>query len=318
MIILAADIGGTNARFAAFETDETGSPMMIESVWLETGAAESLMDLLDQLPGAGFHVDISNAKAAVLAAPGPVQDGSRVRMANVSWELDITPMRKRFPELKSFLINDFVAQAYGCHTRAVDSAEIIQPGKTEYPAVMAVIGAGTGLGHCAVAPDNKGGLVALPSEAGHAAFPFFGDQETDYLNFLLAETGKPYAYGDLVVSGRGLALVHQFLTNENLTPAETADRIDETSETTAWFSRFYARACRNYALTVLPLAGLFVSGGVASQNPHLVQNEYFKKEFVDSPNYLDLLKRIPIRLNMNQQTGLYGAALYGAMALNSG
>ena len=318
MTILAADIGGTNARFASFETDAAGKPQMTKAVWLETGAARSLMDLLDQLPGAGFDVDFTTVKAAVLAAPGPVQDGSRVRMANVSWEIDIAPMRKRFPAWKSFLINDFEAQAYGCRTRAVEGAEVVQTGKARESAVVAVIGAGTGLGHCAIAPDGKGGLVALPSEAGHAAFPFFGDRETDYLNFLMAETGKPYAYGDLVVSGRGLSLVHRFLTNENLSPAETADKINETSETTVWFARFYARACRNYALTVLPLAGLFVSGGVASRNPFLVQNDFFRKEFVDSPNYLDLLQRIPIHLNTNEQTGLYGAALYGALALNSG
>ena len=318
MALLAVDIGGTNARFAAFELDATGSPRMGETVWLETGAASSLMDLLSQLPAAGFDFDLANFKAIVMAAPGPVENGVRVRMANVSWEIDITPLKERYPGSPSFLINDFVAQAYGCKTRAVEDAEMIQSGTAVESSIMAVIGAGTGLGHCSIVPDSRGGLVALPSEAGHAAFPFSGDRETDYLNFLLAETGKPYAYGDLVVSGRGLALVHRFLTGENLTPAEAADRISETSETTAWFARFYARACRNYALTVLPLAGLFVSGGVAARNPFLVQNDYFRKEFVDSPNYLDLLQRIPIRLNTNQQTGLYGAALYGALSLKSG
>ena len=39
--ILAADIGGTNSRFAAFETDSDGCLSLRQSCWLPTEKADS-------------------------------------------------------------------------------------------------------------------------------------------------------------------------------------------------------------------------------------------------------------------------------------
>ncbi|MFQ8737648.1 MAG: glucokinase [Bilophila wadsworthia] len=37
--------------------------------------------------------------------------------------------------------------------------------------------------------------------------------------------------------------------------------------TLRWYARFYARACRNWALSTLCTGGLFITGGIALRNP---------------------------------------------------
>ncbi len=56
--ILAADIGGTNSRFAAFDTDSDGRLSMRQSCWLRTEKAESFPHLIEQLRGEDLAIFI--------------------------------------------------------------------------------------------------------------------------------------------------------------------------------------------------------------------------------------------------------------------
>jgi glucokinase len=63
---------------------------------------------------------------------------------------------------------------------------------------------------------------------------------------------------------------------------------------------------------VLPTGGLYLTGGVAARNPFLVDHDAFRAEFSACRYHEALLKRIPIFLNVNQESGLWGAARYAA------
>ena len=313
--ILAADIGGTSSRFAAFRTDSEG-PVQIEAVCeLKTNAYDSLNELLHAAGQQESRLSPNAASAAVLAIPGPVEGGKRAQLANVKWAVDLVPVEDLYGGLPFFLINDFVAQAYGCLTRVVDTALHIKDGRKQQRGALAVVGAGTGLGHCSLTYDNRGEPVAIPSEAAHVVFPFIGSREQQYASFLNDTIGIEEPTADLVVSGRGLALVHQHLTGEDLSPEQVAQTLSRQSETTAWFARFFARACRHYALAILPMAGLFVSGGVAVKNPMLVDNDAWRGEFVRSAAKKDLLEAISVDLITDEWIGLWGAARYGSERL---
>ncbi len=313
--ILAADIGGTHSRFAVFATD-SGRLALRDLVRFKTAEARSLRALLHQAADSRLALPAGEAAAVVLAVPGPVQRGTFAHLANVPWDIDLTGLPEYRPG-RMFLVNDFVAQGLGCLTEAASEARLVKSGSAEADGPVAVIGAGTGLGHCALIPDGAARYLPLPSEAGHTAFAFRLNEELDYARYLLAKTDSPYPYGDIVVSGRGLRFLHEFLTGRKMTPAEVAETIGPDSETTAWFARFYARAARNYALTVVARGGVFVSGGVAAKNPYLVDNEHFRQEFLDSPKYRSLLEAMPVRLNQNEDAGLWGAAAYGLKALDN-
>jgi glucokinase len=128
-------------------------------------------------------------------------------------------------------------------------------------------------------------------------------------------TKLPYCHGDAIVSGSGLSRLHAFLTGESLSPANVAARLPQSPRTAAWFARFYGRAARNYALNVLAQGGVYLAGGVAARNPILVRHPAFLEEFRSSPSHSALLASIPVLLNANEDSGVYGAALYGAQRL---
>ena len=314
--ILAADIGGTSSRFASFRT-AGGEPETIEAAYaLPTNSFDSLMELLQAVSAEHRSLSPDAAAAVVLAVPGPVERQKRARLANVKWPVDLGPVADSYGRCPFFLINDFEAQAYGCLTRAVDTARCIKDGQKLTGGTLAVMGAGTGLGHCSLKTDSHGGLVAFPSETAHAAFPFTGDREQDYRRFLTAAAGFEEPTGDLVVSGRGLAFLHHFLTGKQLPPQQVARQISPQSDTTRWFARFYGRACRHYALAALPMAGLYVSGGVAVKNPFLVDNDTWRTEFVRSDSKKELLSGIRVDLVTDESIGLWGAARYGTERLS--
>ena len=311
--IIAVDIGGTNSRFAHFTVDNNGGLSCVGTVKLKTASTSSLDDLIDRALASGSIPAGVHWNTVVLAVPGAVKENTYASLANVPWEVDVSGLRVRWGATRIFLINDFVAQAFACPLAKRLETETVQTGVAEPRAAMAVVGAGTGLGHCALVATDGGDFLPLPSEAGHAAFPFYGKTETAYRDFLMERTGAEYPYGDIVVSGPGLTNLHAFLTGREIPPKDIVAEIAPESETTVLFARFYARACRNYALTVLALGGLFIAGGVAMKNPFLVVNDHFRKEFGESRHYGPMLRQIPVSLIVSEDSGLWGAANYGMM-----
>ncbi|WP_035104199.1 glucokinase [Desulfohalovibrio reitneri] len=312
--ILASDIGGTSSRFRFFSVSgrdlEPG-----DSVTLDTASAASLPDLLAGLQAEGL--DPAGADALVLAVPGPVERGTFARAANIDWHFDLAELDSKLAA-KTHLINDFVAQGYAARTRSMEASHPVKDGAADPEGALAVIGAGTGLGYSVTLPGGEAGFLAVASEGGHMAFPFVGDEEEAFHVFLRRERDIPYAYGDAVVSGSGLAALHAFLTGRKRKPREVAAEIGPDSETTRLFARFYARAARNWTLATAALGGVVLSGGVAAKNPFLVDNDAFREEFVSSPSYPELLRDIPVRLNRDEEAGLWGAALYGAQRAGLG
>ncbi len=307
--ILTADIGATNSRFGHFRIDASGALGLVKTIWLPTREATSFADLLGKLRAKDFSLAAAQADLAVFAVAGPVEGGVYSAPPYISWDIDMSHARENFGLRRVLLINDFVAQAFACASPIMASAQQVVPGQIDAAAAKAVIGAGTALGQAALLPDGQGGYLPAPSEGGHASFPFESDQEFAYLDFHRKEVGGPYVTCNTVVSGRGLSLVHQFLTGEKLAPAELEACAHPDSETVQWMARFYARACRNYALQVLAMGGVYITGGVAAKLPCLVTHEEFFREFRRSKTMAHILEKMPVFLNTNEESGLWGAAM---------
>ncbi len=306
--ILAADIGATNSRFAHFAGDDCQGLRLLNSVWLGTREAASFGELLEQVRGSELGLAPEQADLACFAVAGPVLGGVYCQPPWISWDIDLARDRPAHGLGPSLLINDFVAQAWACLTPAVDQARQVVTGEKDPHGAVAVIGAGSNLGHAALLPDGRGGHLALASEHGHAAFAFAGGAEQDYRRFLVERTGQAQPTCDTVVSGKGLSHVHHFLTGRKLEPPEVGRSAGAGSETMQWMARFYGRACRQWALAVLALGGLYIAGGLAARLPVLVEHPEFVREFRLSQTMGQLLERIPVYLNPNQESGLWGAA----------
>lgn len=309
--ILAADIGGTNSRFAHFRADLDSTLELVDTLWLPTDEADSFARLLEQLKSSGFSLPADEADIAVIAVAGPVEKASYCNPPYISWDIDLTGRAVATAFQRAVLINDFVAQAYACRSAVGQSARPILAGEIVAGGTVGVLGAGTALGKAALVPLPSGEFLALPSEGGHGYFPFRSQQEFAFQKFYREKSGKEHITGNLVVSGRGLRYIHWFLTGENVPPEEVTDRFTPASETLAWAAKFYGRVCRDYALAVLARGGLYIAGGVAARTPEIVTHGHFRNEFLDSPTLGHLLSTIPVFLMEDQDSGLWGAAFYG-------
>jgi glucokinase len=313
--ILAADIGGTNSRFAFFDIDQKGDLSLKETKWLNTGESSSFGHLLENLRQSDFSLKSEDADIAVFAIAGPVEKGVKCSPPFISWDVDISHGEKDFGLRRSLLINDFVAQAYACRSPIGEEAEQIKPGTAVPDAAVSVIGAGTALGKAVTISDGSGGYLAIPSEGGHASFAFESQREWEFKDFLIEELGDTYITWNKVVSGMGMSLIHQFLTGGKLDPKDVISRMLPDSETLQWASRFYGRVCRNFALDTLSAGGMYIAGGVAARTPELVKHKAFSDEFVRSDTLGDLLRNIPVYLITEQNAGLWGSAVLGQQKL---
>lgn len=320
-VVLAADIGGTNCRLGLFKLEQ-GVLGIERMTWIRTDSVPHTEALL-----AAFERELEKTphevEAVVVAIAGPVEDCSRGRLTNGGLAIDFSELNahgRRF-----FLINDFMAQAYAVVSPEGERAELIAG--PEVPArdgMRAVIGAGTGLGQASLMRiDANFNLhasqwLAIPSEAGHAAFPFVNDEEYACSDFMREQWGVPYVTGDMVVSGRGLACLHHFLTREKLTPPEVGKAaLSCESDTLKWYARFYARACRSWMLTTLCTGGLWIAGGIAAQNPMLVKCKEFTSELYNQPQWESYLRSIPVYMMSDDNSGLWGAARFGQQQADS-
>ena len=310
MKILAADIGGTNSRFAEVEIAGLSQITLYEPVVFPTWSEsiDSFDHLLEHYtatrpPGSP---EIAQYDALAIAIAGGVS-GQRATLPNIAWNIDLTVSK---PARNVFLLNDFFAQAHAYLDPDVfGRMRLVRPGSGTGPGSIAIVGAGTGLGHAALKP-HRGERVVIGSESGHGSFSFHGKTERKIESSMLARKGQRWISADDVVSGSGATLIHQSLTGEAVSPAEALDGRHGDSASCRYYSRFYARACRNYCLAMFPIEALVISGGIAAKNPHLIESESFIEEFNDGKSYRHLLERIPIYLNQDQALGIKGAAIH--------
>lgn len=363
--LLAADIGGTFSRFALFRLEKNaadGSDFDLSLVSdsklkLSTRAASSFVDLLERLaeektPG-GYTLLPSGPRpgyeiiGAAMAVPGPVEHG-HCRAANIPWELDKRDIEAVFG-VPGGLVNDFAAQALAGLFPEILGRHCILSGEAKSHAPVALLGAGTGLGHALLLPDlehqehaqkfyagsveESGGALrlpaelmrpaalealhrrVLPSEGGHAVFGFVGEAEAEFEAFVRKRGARAEVIGDMAVTGYGLSMLHSFHASPRndsgllLSPPDVSALIDKCPIILEWFARFYGRACRNFALSTLALGGVYLSGGLLAHVPGLLGHPAFASEFLFSETKGYLLKDIPVFWVSNQDLGLWGAAV---------
>lgn len=310
--MLVADIGGTSSRFALASSAAGGQLLVEEQVTVPTSEAASFSELVGRVAAINPDMHPDACEVSVFAVPGPVS-GRQAALANIPWQIDLD--QTAFRSSASHLINDFEAQAFGCLANARRDFVAIKHPEREIVSGMVAVGPGTGIGHCGI-EITPAGPTSHPAECGRWLLPFVGKDERRYQEFLETRTGLTRLRGDMLLSGGGLALLHEFLTGERLRPHEVAQSIDQDSATTEWFARLLARDCQHYVLACFDFCDvLCLTGGVAVKNPFLTDNEAFREEFVEIDSYRDRLDAIAIRLATTEDLGLVGCAYFGALRL---
>lgn len=328
MRILAADIGGTKTLLGVLE-HAGGRWRILHEEAISTRSINDFPDTLQTfLERSGTGVDL-----AALGAPGPVE-GRRVRGANLEWTLDGDEVARRLGLERVTVLNDFAAQAHGIREiRPEDLVPLNPEAAPRAPgAPSVVIGPGTGLGEAIVVPATPRPIV-IPTEGGHADFAPRSETEIALLRHLRTRFGRVSV--ERVVSGPGLASIYEFLRDagaarespalrgrlarsEDPTPEiaraalEAGDRL--ASEALDLFVSALGAEAGNMALRAVARGGVFVAGGVAPRILPRLAAGGFLAAFRDKGRLSDLVRAIPVRVVVNERTGLLGAAAFGLLA----
>jgi glucokinase len=227
-----------------------------------------------------------------------------------------------------FLANDFEVIGYGLSRIDQKNLVTIKSGQEQLHGHKAIIGAGTGFGKCIMVwntPLNR--YVPVTSEGGHADFPPLNQRELDFVKYIqkYEDWSCTISWED-VLSGNGIQRIYHFLRNSN--HADTINKqvsvhgpapdeifkarlLDHYCwETFEWYTAFYARCAKDFALDSLALGGIYIGGGIAAKNLPLFELPAFKNEFLNCGKQQELLKQIPIHVITDYNVSLYGAAEY--------
>ncbi len=318
-MILAGDIGGTNARLALFEP-RGGVLSLVASETYASKEHPALTGLLRSFRERhGQPIE-----AAGLGVAGPVAAG-RVATTNLPWVVDGAELARVLGLPEVVLMNDLEALAWSTELLGPEGFVTLQTGRPDLTGARAIIAAGTGLGEAALARAG-GRAVVLASEGGHADFAPRTELEISLLRWLVARHGR--ASWERVLSGRGLHEVYLFLREtrhgdepawltEELRAGDPAAAIsraalDGRSEVCAealdLFASVYGAEAGNLALRTLASGGVYLGGGIAPRILRWLERPPFLAAFLAKGRLRPLLEDTPVRVILDDQAALAGAA----------
>jgi glucokinase len=330
-MILAGDIGGTNARLAIYRPDDNHDNHFVtvhEMVFASKefrGLDEIVLKFVAET---GVHPEVASFGIA-----GPVRNG-RVETSNLPWVIESSRLAAELHVDAVHLINDLEAQAWGIQCLGpADTVALIPIPPSRQTAVgnQAVVAAGTGLGEAGLLWDeDRKQHQIFACEGGHCDFAPRNELEIDLLRYLLARFG--HVSYERILSGPGLVNVYLFLkdTHRGEEPQWLRDEMAAGDPSAAisraavasksalaeqaldlWISIYGAEA-GNMALKVLASGGVFLAGGIAPKILPKLAGPLFMNAFVSKGRLQPVLDDIPVRVITNGKTGLLGAACYGA------
>jgi glucokinase len=325
MLVLAGDIGGTTTRLAFFRA----AGDRLETVASEHYASREHGSLAAIVQAFVAEHGLAPERACFGIA-GPVCAG-RVLTPNLPWLVDAGELADLLGLARVALINDLEANAYGIPLLGEEDFAVLNPGRSDPSAPIAVISAGTGLGESLAVWDGSAHRP-LPTEGGHADFAPRNELETELLLYLRAEFGR-VSY-ERVLSGPGLHNIYRFLRDHRHLPenpavasamsqgdaaacisrAALAGSCPLCSQALDLFVSLYGAEAGNLALRCLATGGVYVGGGIAPKILDRLKGPAFLLAFSAKGRLSPLLETIPVRVILNDRTALLGAGRCALLA----
>jgi glucokinase len=318
-MLLAGDVGGTKTLLGLFDPGDE-RPREVATHAYATGEYRSFTALLD-----AFARDLGRpfaVHAAAVGVAGPVLM-NRARLTNVDWDIGADEIRGRLATDRVELLNDLEAMATSVEVLTPDELALLQDGVARGDGNAAVIAAGTGLGQAYLHRVN-GRLRPVASEGGHADYAPRTDREVELMRMLRERYGR--AEVEHVLSGPGLVNIHRFTHRggeceiiagvderdapPRISQAGMTGRCQGCAEALRMFVSAYGAEAGNLALRGVATSGVYIGGGIAPRILPALRNGTFIEAFVAKAPMHDLLARVPVKVILNRDAGLIGAAVH--------
>jgi len=321
-MILAGDIGATRTRLAAFETEGNRLQCVVEKTYMsqEHGGLSEILAQFTRSEGIPVH-------SACFGVAGPVRSG-RSKISNLPWVIDRRDLAKQLKLNSVGLLNDLEAYAYGIDALESKDFTTLSEGSEDAEGNRAVISARTGLGVAGLYWD---GFRHHPfaCEGGHADFAPRSDIQMELLAYLQKKYGRVSC--ERILSGPGIKNIYEFLRDTQKAdepewlreqikgvkdvPALIAQLALEgkaaiCDQTLSIFVSVFGAETGNCALNFMTTGGIFIGGSIAARNVDRMKDPVFMQSFLNKGRMETLLKDMPVKIILNDDCGLMGAARY--------
>jgi glucokinase len=323
-MILAGDIGGTNARLAVYDVQDGHFNLISASVFPSREYTS-----LDEIVSKFVRTANVHPQAACFGVAGPVRNG-RVEASNLPWIIESKRLAEELDLKKALLINDLEANAWGI--AFLDPGDLVSLNQVKGTPVgnQAVVSAGTGLGEAGMYWDGTKHHV-FACEGGHADFAPRNELETELLRYLRVRFG--HVSYERILSGPGLVNVFNFLrdTGRGIEPKWLADEVLHSDPAAAisraaidgkcglseqaldLFVSIYGAEAGNLALKIMATGGIYLGGGIAPKMLPKLAGPLFMEGFLSKGRMQHLLEAIPVKVITNDKVALLGAAHFAAV-----
>ena len=321
--ILAGDIGGTKTNLSLYSLKEAKLHPLFEKSFL-TRDFETFSKLMASLSDEKLpHID-----SMCLGVAGPVT-GGKVVGTNFHWFLEEEKLKNELNIPLVSLINDMEANAYGLAVLKDKDFRIIKEGEG-YKGNAALLSPGTGLGEAGMFWDGKT-FHPFATEGGHCDFSPRDELDINFLKFLQQEFGHHVSW-ERIISGHGILNIYKFLRDyrevkepkwftklmQEQEPAAVISqcagekRYPLCAEVMNLFQRYLAIETAQVALKFKATGGIYIGGGILPKIMGIFDSEKFNKDFLQMNRMNPLLEKMGIKVILNENSPMYGAAFYAA------
>lgn len=315
--IIAADIGGTNARFARAKLDARNVPTLGKVRKYKVADYPSL-----QTCWAAFAEDEAKNGDGDLPASASIAFATAIgrdviKLTNSSWTVRPDTLDKELGLKHLRLVNDFEAVAHAVARLPQDNLPLLFGEDRPFPrdGGVTILGPGTGLGVAMIAFDD-GEPHVIATEGGHLDFAPLDPLEEKILAYLRDKFLRVST--ERIVSGPGLNNIYKAMAtigHDRVVLMEDAELWQAAIDGTDEFAR---AALERLAMSYGSVAGdlalaqgphtVVLAGGLTQRMREWLPQSGFHQRFTAKGRFETLMKSVPIRLALHDEIGLYGAA----------
>ena len=311
--IVAADVGGTHARFALAAIDGGRVVDLGEPVTVRTSEFASFQHAWQEF---GRRIDEPLPNELAMAFAGPV-GGEVLKLTNNPWVIRPALMQEKLGVERFVIVNDFAAIAHA--VAGLDGAayrHVCGPAR-DLPetGVVSIVGPGTGLGVASLLKRADGHDV-IATEGGHIDWAPLDPLEDRILEHLRENFRRVSV--ERLVSGRGLLNIYEALGTIEKRPFTLRDEKDLWTAALSGSDTLAAAALDHLCLIFGAVAGDFalaqgahavvLAGGLGLRLVDQLPRSGFRDRFIAKGRFERMMDEMPVKVIVHPQPGLFGAA----------
>lgn len=313
MYSLLADVGGTKTQLSLM--DELGQ--LSHTGYYKNSAFGGFYDVLrcyyESLNKPTFAQEVDTA---IIAVAGPVDNGLRCEMTNLSWVIDSTELMQKFPFKRAKIINDLQATAWGL-TPISGKVELtmIRGAHINFERPVLVVSLGTGFGQTCIYPEQNSFIINA-TEGGHKTIAPFNQEISRLVDHNWRTQNAPLSWENWF-SGSGLQKLYSAmfpdqisLSNMEISQAALENPNSDAGQCIQLFTQGIYSEAGNLLLQYLSWGGVILAGGIPPKIKAFFEQSDNLAYIHNKNEYQERLRQAPIALCERQDIPLRGAANY--------